>query len=113
MSWRPQGLRAWLWQRLTAAYLALFIVAAVVVLAIGGPWDYERWHQLVAHPFVNVATGLFFGALLVHAWVGLRDILIDYCPPVGLRFAILMLMTLGMFATGIWVFLILAAVVQI
>lgn len=113
MSWRPQGLRAWLWQRLTAAYLAVYIVAAAIVLGLGGPWDYAAWRQLLGHPVISVTTGLFFGALLVHAWVGTRDILIDYCPPLGLRFAILMLMTLGMFATGIWAFLVLAAVVRI
>ena len=31
---------------------------------------------------------LFFAALLYHAWVGMRDILMDYVKPTGIRLAL-------------------------
>ena len=34
------------------------------------------------------ATLLFVAGLLWHAWVGMRDILMDYVKPVGLRLAL-------------------------
>ena len=38
--------------------------------------------------FVRLATMLFFLALLYHAWVGVRDIVMDYVKPTGLRLAL-------------------------
>jgi succinate dehydrogenase / fumarate reductase membrane anchor subunit len=34
---------------------------------------------------MRVATMVFFAALLYHAWVGMRDIIMDYARPTSLR----------------------------
>ncbi len=37
---------------------------------------------------MRIATFLFLVSLFLHAWVGVRDILMDYIKPVGLRLAL-------------------------
>lgn len=111
MNWRAQGLRAWLWQRVSAVYLAVFILTSLLVLGLDAPRGYLAWRALFAHPLVGVAVVLFFAALLIHAWVGIRDILIDYVPRQGLRFALLGLVILGLLAMAVWVLMIILSVV--
>ena len=38
--------------------------------------------------FMQFATFLFFMSLFYHAWVGVRDIFMDYIKPVGVRLAL-------------------------
>ncbi len=95
MSWRAaSGLRPWLLQRLSAVYLAAYLLFSVVVW-VGGVADFHHWQAWFAQPLVNAASLLFLVALLGHAWVGTRDILMDYVKPVGWRFALLSLFGLA------------------
>lgn len=112
MSWRAQGLRAWVLQRISAVYLAVYLVVAGGTLLLQAPFGYAEWKAGFAHPAVNVATAVFFGALLVHAWVGMRDILIDYVHPQVLRHTLLVLLALALYAMAAWVLLILLSVVE-
>ena len=91
MTRAAQGLRAWLLQRFTAIYLGAYLLYALARAALGEPLDYARWRAWFADPWMSVSTALFGLALLVHAWVGIRDVLIDYVHPVALR---LMLMAM-------------------
>ena len=50
---------------------------------------YQTWTVWLAHPVMNTATGLFFLQLAIHAWVGMRDIVLDYIPNDTLRLTIL------------------------
>ena len=72
------GLRPWLIQCVSAVYLALFVVYIVLTLAATGSVDYQHWRDWLFHPFNIVAVGLFVIALLLHALVGMRDIILDY-----------------------------------
>ena len=85
MSWHPSaGLRTWLLQRLSATYIALFIV--VFAVAWGGEsLTYVAWRAWVSHPVTNIALILFIFALLLHAWVGIRDVIMDYITSVAMR----------------------------
>lgn len=113
MSARGQGLRAWVLQRVTAVYLALYVPVALVWLALHAPVSYAAWRGWFAQPFVAVATGLFFFSLLAHAWVGMRDIVIDYVHPDAWRYTILALLALALIAFGFWVALVLFSAVTI
>ncbi len=106
-------MRAWLIQRLSAVYLSLFLLYVLFWWLTTDRLSYTEWRQLIGQPFMAVALGLFFSALLVHAWVGMRDVLVDYIPHIGLRFFILIGVALFLLALGIWVALILVAVVMI
>lgn len=83
------GLRAWMIQRLTALYLAVFTLWFGARLLVAPPADHAAWAAFMAEPSTRTMVTLFFLALMAHAWVGVRDILIDYVKPVGLRFALL------------------------
>jgi succinate dehydrogenase / fumarate reductase membrane anchor subunit len=79
------GLRDWLSQRITAALLALFTAVLVLQLLLGGPLGYERWAGIFAPQWMKVLTFVSIVALALHAWVGMRDIWMDYIKPVGIR----------------------------
>ncbi|MFY9317499.1 MAG: succinate dehydrogenase, hydrophobic membrane anchor protein [Burkholderiales bacterium] len=79
------GLRDWLAQRITAAIMAVYSVIAVVVLLANKNISYAVWRDLFAQGWMRVATLLFAASLAWHAWVGMRDILMDYIKPDGLR----------------------------
>ncbi len=113
MSLHAQGLRAWLWQRLTSIYISLFVIVAGVAYLLGGPLDYEQWRSLLACLPVNIATALFVMAVLFHAGVGVRDILVDYIHSLVLRFAILVILLLMLLVLGVWSMWILISVVAV
>ena len=91
------GLRDWLAQRITAAIMAVYTVILLVVLMGAVPITYPVWRDLFAQGWMRVATLLFAASLAWHAWVGVRDILMDYVQPVGVRLTlqVLVLLTLA------------------
>jgi succinate dehydrogenase / fumarate reductase membrane anchor subunit len=82
------GLRDWLAQRITAVIMAIYSVIVVVVLLRGAPVTYAVWRDLFDQGWMRVATLLFAVSLAWHAWVGVRDILMDYIKPDGLRLSL-------------------------
>ena len=82
------GLRDWLAQRMTAVIMAVYSVIAVIVLLTGKPITYAVWRDLFAQGWMRVATLLFVASLAWHVWVGVRDILMDYIKPDGLRLSL-------------------------
>jgi succinate dehydrogenase / fumarate reductase, membrane anchor subunit len=88
------GLRDWLAQRITAVIMAVYTVILLVVLINGVPISYAVWKDLFAQGWMRVATLLFAASLAWHAWVGLRDILMDYVKPVGVRLSLQVLVLL-------------------
>jgi succinate dehydrogenase / fumarate reductase membrane anchor subunit len=79
------GLRDWLAQRITAAIMALYTLVVGALLLNNAPFTYAAWKELFAQGWMRVATLLFAASLAWHAWVGVRDILMDYVKPDGLR----------------------------
>jgi succinate dehydrogenase / fumarate reductase membrane anchor subunit len=79
------GLKDWLAQRISAAFMAAYTVILVVLLAGQGELDHETWRAFMAGGFMRFLTFLFIVSLMYHAWVGVRDIWMDYVKPTGLR----------------------------
>ena len=96
------GLRDWLAQRITALIMAIYSVIAVVVLLTGNPITYGVWRELFTQGWMRVATLLFIASLAWHAWVGVRDILMDYIKLAGLRLALEVLVLLTIAAYVGW-----------
>ncbi|MEK6246209.1 MAG: succinate dehydrogenase, hydrophobic membrane anchor protein [Pseudomonadota bacterium] len=96
------GLRDWLAQRITAVIMAIYSVIAVFVLFSGKPITYGVWRDLFTQGWMRVATLLFIASLAWHAWVGVRDILMDYIKPAGLRLALEVLVLLTIAAYVGW-----------
>ena len=96
------GLRDWLAQRITAMIMAIYTVIAVTVLLSGRPISYAVWKDLFAQGWMRVATLLFMASLAWHAWVGVRDILMDYVRLTGLRLAFQVLVIVLLAAYFAW-----------
>lgn len=103
MSRKASGLRAWILQRLTAIYLALFVIYLGFRWLGSPPANYAEWQGWVGNPWVSIAILLFFASLLLHAWIGVRDVLIDYVHPFGARLTLLALAGSGLLGCGLWV----------
>lgn len=97
------GLAAWLAQRISAVYMLLFVVFILGALWLQPRPSYVEWRGWVAQPGMSVAILVFFAALLSHMWVGLRDVLLDYARPAGLRSLLLGVLGIGLFGTAAWV----------
>lgn len=82
------GLGSWLAQRITAVVMVLYTVVMLVFFLRAGPMDYAAWKALFASGWMRVGTLIFAVSLAWHAWVGMRDILMDYARPDSLRFAL-------------------------
>ena len=102
MSRKASGLKAWAIQRGTALYLAAFFVFVLAKLGADPLPDYAAWRAWVADPVVSLAGLVFFAALLIHAWIGVRDILMDYVSHAGARVAALALVALVLVGSGLW-----------
>ena len=80
------GLRDWLSQRVTAVLMALYTAVLLVQLLFApGPLGYDAWAGIFSAQWMKVLTFVVFIALGWHAWVGMRDIWMDYIRPVALR----------------------------
>jgi len=104
------GLRAWLFQRVSALYLGLYIPLLLGYFVFMPPQTYAEWRIFLADPWVNTSMLLFGLALLAHAWVGMRDVVLDYVHPYLLRLALLIGIAVILLAWGFWVLRILFAV---
>ncbi|NUZ05210.1 succinate dehydrogenase, hydrophobic membrane anchor protein [Piscinibacter koreensis] len=79
------GMRDWLSQRVTAVVMALFTIAVVVQVLMPGEMGYDHWAAIFSRQWMKVLTFVTVLALLWHAWVGMRDVWMDYIKPVGIR----------------------------
>ena len=82
------GTRDWLAQRITAAVMVIYSIIVLVVLLRNSSLTYGVWRDLFASGWMRVATLLFALSLAWHAWLGVRDILMDYLQHDGLRLAL-------------------------
>ena len=89
------GLRDWLSQRITAVVMVLFTLALLLQFIFGGPVGYDSWAGIFSRQWMKVLTFVVIVSLAWHAWVGMRDVWMDYLKPVGLRL-------LAQVATIIW-----------
>ncbi len=101
------GLRAWLVQRLSAVYMLGFIPFALLHFLFDPPHSFETWRNWVSATEVTIAIAGFFVALIAHAWVGLRDVMMDYISSIALRAASLALLAIVLLAILVWAFAIL------
>ncbi len=91
------GLAGWLAQRFTAIVMAAYTIILMVAFFGARDFSYDGWAALFARPWMKVATIVTLAALAYHAWVGMRDIWMDYVKPTGIRILL-------QFATIVWLF---------
>lgn len=79
------GLRDWLAQRITAAIMAIYTIVLLVLFFGAHDFSYEGWASIFSAQWMKLATFVTLLSLFYHAWVGVRDIWMDYVKPVGVR----------------------------
>ena len=97
------GLRALLVQRASAIYMLLFIPYLLLHCMLDPPDSYLSWRGWITGPVVVIATSVFFAALLMHAWVGIRDVILDYVHPIAIRALALATLGFGLIGIAFWV----------
>jgi len=80
-------------QRITAIILAVYTLVLLIGVLIMPGFSHAAWVNLFsftvfALPLGQILASLAFVALAWHAWIGVRDIWMDYVKPVGVRLAL-------------------------
>lgn len=96
------GVRDWLAQRVTAVIMVIYSVLFLVMLLKLPQFDFGNWRGLWGGTVMRYATLLFLLSLFVHAWVGMRNIFMDYIKSSGARLALYALVILALVAYGAW-----------
>ncbi len=96
------GLRDWLVQRVTAVVMALYAVVVVVILLLQPSFGYDTWAGLFSGNLMRAFSMLFLLSLFYHAWIGMRDIVMDYVKPASIRLIIHVLVILALVLFVIW-----------
>lgn len=82
------GLKDWLAQRVTAVLMTLYLIVLTGVLFVAAPQDYAAWKGVFSHQWMRIATFVFFICVFWHAWIGMRNILMDYVHPTAIRLTV-------------------------
>ena len=77
-------------QRVTAVIMAIYTLVIIGGILFSSELNFETWRGLFSFtvgslPLGQLLATLFFLSLSWHAWIGVRDIWMDYVKPVGLR----------------------------
>lgn len=96
------GMKAWLIQRFSGIYVGLFAIWMAVLLVSQPTLDYAQWVAIFSRPWLQIFLTLFVLALLVHAWIGVRDIILDYIKPMWIKLIVVTLVILVLLSSGIW-----------
>jgi succinate dehydrogenase / fumarate reductase membrane anchor subunit len=99
------GVRDWLAQRVTGVLMALFtlvVLAHLAYLAYTTEIGYYEWAGIFASQPMKMLTFATIVGLVYHVWVGMRDVLMDYVKPVGLRLVLQILVIVWLLGCAGW-----------
>lgn len=107
------GMRDWLAQRITAAVMGAFTIVLLVMYLLPsyGPGadaerialsGYDKWAGLFAPHWMKLFTFVVIVSLAYHAWVGMRDVWMDYVKSFGVRLALQVLTLIWLVACLGW-----------
>lgn len=94
------GLKEWVAQRITAVIMSLYTVGLFFAVLFTPDLDYVKWvgffnFTVLSFPLGKILALLAILSLCYHAYIGIRDIWMDYVKPTGIR------LTLQVF-TAVW-----------
>jgi succinate dehydrogenase / fumarate reductase membrane anchor subunit len=96
------GLRDWLVQRITAVVMVLFVLFVVGDLLLQPKVDYDVWTRLFSNNVTRSFALLFLLSLFYHAWIGVRDIVMDYINLASVRLIVHVLVIFALLMYSIW-----------
>ena len=95
------GFKDWLWQRLTAVVMLAYLMLLIVCLCLI-PSSYAEWQSFFEKTWVRILTQITWFAVIYHAWVGVRDVWMDYVKCTGLRLMMHTLTVLWLLGTLVY-----------
>ena len=96
------GLRDWLIQRVTAVVMVLFVLLVSGYLLLLPRVDYDAWTSFFSNNITRSFALLFLLSLFYHAWIGVRDIVMDYIKPASVRLFVHVAVILALLMYTIW-----------
>ncbi|MDZ4255887.1 MAG: succinate dehydrogenase, hydrophobic membrane anchor protein [Sulfuritalea sp.] len=96
------GLKDWLAQRVTGVFMAVYTLIIFAAALGGATASREAWQAFMAHGFIRYISFLFIVSLCYHAWVGIRDIWMDYLNSAALRVILHVLTLLALVGYAAW-----------
>ena len=96
------GTGTWLLQRATAVVMALGVPLLAWQIIAAAPLDYATWRAVFAPLWMRLVMLIFTVAVALHAWVGMRDILMDYVRHTGVRLALTLAVIVTLAACVLW-----------
>ena len=92
----------WLVQRFSAVVL-LFAGLILWFAFLQLPsLDYASWRALFQQDAIRLPVWLLVASLSLHAWVGLRDVLMDYVKPIPIRLALNLMFIIVLVLCTVW-----------
>lgn len=87
------GLKDWVIQRITAVIMSLYTVGLFLAVLFTPNLDYAKWvgffnFTVFSFPLGKMLALLAMLSLCYHAYIGIRDIWMDYVKPTGIRLAL-------------------------
>lgn len=92
------GLKDWLLQRVSAVFMALYVIFFIGFFMSHPNLSAMDWNALFSHLWMKIASLFILIMLLAHAWVGIWTVLTDYLHCATLRALIQGLIILVFFA---------------
>jgi len=101
------GVKDWIVQRITAVILVIYTLVLGIGALVTPEFTYENWVRLFnfevfSFPLGKLLAMLAFLSLAYHAWIGVRDIWMDYVKPAGIRLALQVLTVLWLVGSVVY-----------
>lgn len=79
------GVHDFLLVRATAIVITLYLIYMIGFFVASDEITWLSWTAFFSLPFTRVFTLLALIAILIHAWIGMWQVLTDYIKPVAIR----------------------------
>jgi succinate dehydrogenase / fumarate reductase membrane anchor subunit len=96
------GMRDWLAQRVTAVLMVVYTATLLIAFLTGQNFTYEGWAGLFAQQWFKLITAVTLIGLFYHAWVGMRDVWMDYVRALGLRLVLQIATMAWLIGCAVW-----------
>ena len=97
------GLSDWILQRATALILVLYTLIFTVNVAVVDLNGFDSWKSLFEAVWMKALTIAAAISLTYHAWVGIRELWMDYIKPVRIKIGLQIFSIFWLLGCGIWI----------
>lgn len=102
MSLGTTGLRDWVIQRVSAVFLAIFLLSLTYYWVTHPNLEAAQWQLFFQMQWVKISVILALLSLVLHAWIGIWTIVTDYIHLYCIRIFVLSLVALFLTGNFIW-----------